>query len=85
MNDVTTDINDAERSRRRKKNLKRKLARQRIAVARAMPPLVALSKAQFVAITGLLGAEYDAYAEQFIAAAKAAHRNYEFPLAPAGR
>ena len=67
---------------RRRKNLKRKQSRQRRAAARALPPVVGLSKRQFVDFTGGSAEEYDAYAEQFIAGAKKAGRRYEFPLEP---
>lgn len=66
-------------ARRRKKNLKRKMARRRYAAARALPPLAALGKQQFMQMTGCTTEEYDAYADQFIAAAKKAHRRWEFP------
>lgn len=67
---------------RRRKNLKRKQSRQRRAAAYVLPPVVGLSKRQFVDLTGGSAEEYDAYAEQFIAGAKKAGRRYEFPLEP---
>ena len=69
-------------AKRQRKNAKRKLARQLCAAGRALPPVVGLSKAQFMAATGGTAAEYDAYASRFIEAAKKARRRYEFPLEP---
>lgn len=64
---------------RKRKNLKRKHARQGYAAELAKPALQALSKKMFVLMTGCAPEQYDLYAAQFIAAAKKAHRRWEFP------
>ena len=75
------EISEKERARRRKKNAKRKAARLRLAASQALPPVVGLSKRSFLALVGQ-DADYDMYAEQFIAGAKAKGRRYDFPLEP---
>ena len=77
-------VEDPERVARRaawrkRKNLKRKQARQRYAAEMAKPPLQAFSKQTFVLMTGCAPEQYDLYAAQFIDAAKKAHRRWEFP------
>ena len=79
----TPVMSDAERARRRKKNAKRKLSRKLCAEGRALPPIMGLSRSQFVALMGT-DTEYDAYCDTFIAAAKKARRRWEFPLEAAG-
>ena len=80
--DITVTIGDSRKAARKRKNFKRKQSRRRRAAARALPPVLGLSKAQFVNLTGGTSEEYDAYAEKFIAGAKRAGRRYEFPLEP---
>lgn len=76
---LSPDLRTIER--RKKKNAARKLARRRCAEGRALPPVVGLSKEQFVKMFGT-GSDYDAYADAFIAASKKARRRWEFPLEP---
>ena len=71
----------AQIAKRKRKNAKRKLARQLCAAGRALPPVTGLSRGDFMRLTGST-AEYDAYAEKFIAGAKKARRRWEFPLEP---
>ena len=79
----TPEISEHERERRKKKNAKRKLSRLKCAAARALPPVVGLSKAQYTAIFKCEEG-YDTYADTFIAAAKKVGRRWEFPLEPLG-
>ena len=79
MSEIVPEISEQERARRKKKNLKRKQARQRIAAGQALPPVVGLSRAAFAKLVGA-DADYSAYADAFILAAKKACRRYEFPL-----
>ncbi len=72
---------EQRRERRRRLNAKRKESRRRCAALRALPPVVGLSRAEFFRIFGE-GADYDAYADAFIAGALAKRRRYEFPLEP---
>ena len=76
-------ISEAERARRQKKNRARKLARRRWREGQAMPPVIGLSRAQYAAMFGA-DADYEAYADTFIAGAKKARRRWEFPLEPLG-
>lgn len=76
-------LTETAKERRKKKNRARKLSRARIAALYAMPPVVGLSRAQYARLVGP-DANYDAYAEAFIAGAKWQHRHYEFPLEPLG-
>lgn len=72
----------AQIAKRKRKNAKRKLARQLCAAGRALPPVTGLSRVDFMRLTGGSAEEYDAYAEKFIAGAKKARRRWEFPLEP---
>jgi len=82
MSEIVPEISEQERARRKKKNLKRKQARQRIAAGQALPPVVGLSREQFAQYFGPdnEATNYDTYADAFILAAKKARRRYEFPL-----
>ena len=68
--------------KRKRKNLKRKIARRLCAAGRQLPAVVGLSRRQFAAVVGGTADEYEAYADRFIAAARAARRRWEFPLDP---
>ena len=81
MGNSTQEISPQERARRQKRNRKRKLDRQRSAEGRALPPVVGLGRAQYFTMFGE-DADYDQYADAFIAAAKKARRRWEFPLEP---
>ena len=81
MDTPTQEITPQERARRQKRNQKRKLDRQRSAEGRALPPVVGLGRTQYLAMFGA-DADYDAYADAFIAGAKKARRRWEFPLEP---
>ena len=75
------ELTPQERARRQKRNRKRKLARARFAEGQALPPVLGLGRTQYLALFGA-DADYDAYAEAFIAGAKKARRRWEFPLVP---
>ena len=81
METPTQEIGPEERARRQKRNRKRKLDRQKAAEGRALPPVVGLGRAQYHAMFGA-DADYDAYADAFIAGAKKARRRWEFPVEP---
>lgn len=74
------ELTPAQRARRARKNAKRKAARRLCAAGRALPPVVGLSLREFVAATGGTAAEYDAYADRIIAAARQARRRWMFPV-----
>ena len=77
----THEISPEERAKRQKRNRRRKLDRQKAAEGRALPPVVGLGRLQYLAMFGA-DADYDAYADAFIAGAKKARRRWEFPLEP---
>lgn len=77
----TFEINERERARRRKKNAKRKLCRLRAAECAKLPPVMGLGREEYARLFGE-DADYDQYADAFIAAAKAKRRRWEFPLVP---
>ena len=79
MEAPTQEISPEERAKRQKRNRRRKLDRQKAAEGRALPPVVGLGRAQYHATFGA-DADYDAYADAFIAGAKKARRRWEFPL-----
>ena len=81
MEAPTQEISPEERARRQKRNRRRKLDRQKAAEGRALPPVVGLGRSQYFAMFGA-DADYDAYADAFIAGAKKARRRWEFPLEP---
>ena len=81
MDTPTQEITPQERARRQKRNRKRKLARKLWAEMQALPPVVGLGRAQYLTMFGE-DADYDQYADAFIAAAKKARRRWEFPLEP---
>ena len=81
MEAPTQEISPEERARRQKRNRRRKLDRQKAAEGRALPPVVGLGRSQYLAMFGA-DADYDAYADAFIAGAKKARRRWEFPLEP---
>jgi len=71
MEAPTQEISPEERAKRQKRNRRRKLDRQKAAEGRALPPVVGLGRAQYHATFGA-DADYDAYADAFIAGAKKA-------------
>jgi len=75
------EVTEAQRARRKRRNLQRKAARRKAAEIKALPPVTALSRQAFRMLVGT-DADYDLYAAQFIAEAKAKGRRYEFPLEP---
>ena len=77
----TSEISEQERARRRKKNAKRKLSRIKAAEFAKLPPVVGLGREEYARLFGE-DADYDAYADAFIAGAKAKRRRWEFPLSP---
>jgi len=81
MEAATQEISPQERARRQKRNRKRKLDRLRSAEGRVLPPVVGLGRSQYLALFGA-DANYDQYADAFIAGAKKARRSWEFPLEP---
>ena len=81
MDTPIQEITPQERARRQKRNRKRKLARKLWAEMQALPPVVGLGRTQYLAMFGA-DADYDSYADAFIAAAKKARRRWEFPLKP---
>ena len=81
MEAPTQEISPEERARRQKRNRRRKLDRQKAAEGRALPPVVGLGRLQYLAMFGA-DADYDAYADAFIAGAKKARRRWEFPPEP---
>ena len=83
MEAPTQEISPEERARRQKRNRRRKLDRQKAAEGRALPPVVGLGRSQYLAMFGA-DADYDAYADAFIAGAKKAGRGGAFPPAPVG-
>ena len=70
----------AQLARRKRRNAKRKLDRQRCAAGRALPPVVGLSEWEFFNLTGGSAADYDAYCDKFIEGVRKARRRWEFPL-----
>ena len=83
MDATTPEITPQERARRQKRNRKRKEARRKVAEGQALPPVVGMGRTQYLALFGA-DADYDAYADAFIAGAKKARRRWEFPLEPLG-
>ena len=81
MEAPTQEISPEERARRQKRNRRRKLDRQKAAEGRALPHVIGLGRREFLAMFGA-DADYDAYADAFIAGAKKARRRWEFPLEP---
>ena len=76
-------MSEMSQERRRKKNAARKRSRLKRAQLRALPPAVGLSRDQYARLVGA-DANYDTYADAFIAGAKRAGRRWEFPLEPVG-
>lgn len=80
---TSPELSEKERARRRKKNLARKLSRQKAAAARALPPIMALSRAEYAGMFGA-DADYEYYADVLICGAKHGGRRIEFPLETLG-
>ena len=80
MTEPAKQYTAAQLARRKRRNAKRKLDRQRRAAGLALPPVVGLSKGDFARLTGGTAEEYEAYCDKFIEGARKARRRWEFPL-----
>ena len=76
-------LTDEERARRKRHNLQRVKYRTIAKEFRENPPVVGLGRREYLKLFGE-GADYDAYCEAFMAAARKAHRRHEFPLEALG-
>jgi hypothetical protein len=77
-------VDDAERERRHKKNIKRREKRKRAKVRAKLPTVMGLSKKELSKVWGdpVTQQIYDAYADRLIAECQATHRKFEFPIEP---
>ena len=71
----------AQIARQKRKNRARLRSRKTAREFRTNPPALGLGRGEYLALFGV-DADYDAYCDAFILAAKAAHRRHEFPLEP---
>lgn len=69
----------AQLARRKRKNQARVRYRKIAREFRTNPPALGLGRLEYLAMFGS-DADYDAYCDAFILAAKKAHRRHEFPL-----
>lgn len=71
----------AQLARRKRKNRARLRSRKIAREFKINPPAIGMGRRDYLALFGA-DADYDAYCDTFIAAAKKAHRRHEFPLEP---